>query len=54
MASRCGLDDFLTASRTGNVENTLSEEAVVFRSVAMRLNVPEHDSLMPVVSAQAR
>src|SRR6266566_5154704 len=30
MASRCGSDDFLTRSRTGNVENTLSEEAVVF------------------------
>jgi hypothetical protein len=35
------------------LENTLSEEIVVFRSVAIRVNVPEHASLTPVMFAQA-
>jgi hypothetical protein len=53
IGSLCGLDDFLARPRRGKLENTLSEEVVVFRSVVARFNVLEHASQLPVVSAQA-
>jgi len=53
LASRCGLDDFLTGTRRRMLKTTLSEQEATFRSVATGLNVLEHASLMSVVSAQA-
>ena len=53
LASRCGLDDFLARLRRGKLENAVSEEVVVFRSVATRFKVLEHASLIPVVPAQS-
>jgi hypothetical protein len=53
LASRCGLDDFLTGTRREMLETTLSEQEAAFRSVATGLNVLEHAPLISVVSAQA-
>jgi hypothetical protein len=42
LASRCGLDDFLTGTRRDMLETTLSEQEAAFHSVATGLNVLEH------------